>query len=108
MGDARHARDPFGLALTPYIPKLLCNHIRNKVARAAESEADVVAHLAMSSVSFKGAAMLVDISGFSVFAAQMCGKGVKGLNDLHSATNGFLGYFVNTVYEHGGDGTKTF
>lgn len=51
-----------------------------------------------------GACMLVDISGFSKFSASMCLLGVDGLDRLRNVTNGFLGYFVNLVYEFGGDG----
>ena len=34
----------------------------------------------------------------------MCSRGVTGLDDLHSATNEFLGHFVDVVYESKGDG----
>lgn len=54
--------------------------------------------------SFTGACMLADISGFSKFSGEMCQKGVRGLDDLREATNGFLGYFVEVVYEYKGDG----
>ncbi len=56
------------------------------------------------SLSFFGACMLVDISGFSKFSGAMCSKGVGGLDELRKATNGFLGHFVETVYEFNGDG----
>ena len=55
-------------------------------------------------LSFSGACMLVDISGFSKFSGAMCSKGVTGLDELRKATNGFLGHFVKTVYEYNGDG----
>jgi hypothetical protein len=54
--------------------------------------------------TFVGSCMLVDISGFSKFSAAMCSKGVKGLDDLRNVTNGLLGQFVKSVYEHEGDG----
>ena len=34
----------------------------------------------------------------------MCSQGPSGLDDLHSATNEFLGHFVDVVYKHRGDG----
>lgn len=55
-------------------------------------------------LTFRGACMLADISGFSKFSGAMCSKGVSGLDDLREATNGFLGYFVKQVYEYQGDG----
>lgn len=36
----------------------------------------------------------------------MCAKGASGLDDLHSATNEFLGHFVDVVYKYKGDGKK--
>lgn len=56
------------------------------------------------SVSFESAVLLADISGFSKFAGTLCSLGKKGLDDLHKVTSEFLGLFVRTVYEHGGDG----
>ena len=41
--------------------------------------------------------------GFSKFSGAMCSRGVTGLDDLHSATNEFLGHFVDVVYESKGD-----
>ena len=34
----------------------------------------------------------------------MCARGVTGLDDLHTATNEFLGHFVDVVYQFQGDG----
>jgi hypothetical protein len=56
------------------------------------------------SITFTGACMLADISGFSKFSGAMCLKGVSGLDELREATNGFLGHIVKTVYEFNGDG----
>jgi hypothetical protein len=103
--------------ITSFVPNILLNHIRTVCGGDFDGEDDKVREeeggdtaplspLRVSSTSFQGAAMLVDISGFSTFAGKMCSKGVKGLNDLHGATNGFLGYFVDTVAEYGGDGKK--
>jgi class 3 adenylate cyclase len=47
--------------------------------------------------------MLADISGFSQFSGDMCSKGVNGLDTLHTATNEFLGHFVDVVYRFKGD-----
>jgi hypothetical protein len=60
------------------------------------------------SYSFVGCCMLVDISGFSKFSAAKCSKGVKGLDELRTITNGLLGQFVKSVYEHEGDGKRLF
>jgi class 3 adenylate cyclase len=59
-------------------------------------------------LTFRGACMLADISGFSKFSGAMCSKGVSGLDDLREATNGFLGYFVKQVYEYEGDGKLVY
>lgn len=56
------------------------------------------------SITFTGACMLADISGFSKFSGAMCLKGVSGLDELREATNGFLGHIVKIVYEFHGDG----
>jgi hypothetical protein len=53
---------------------------------------------------FDGAVLLADISGFSKFAGEMCTRGAKGLDVLHKVTSGFLGHFVQTVYDFDGDG----
>jgi hypothetical protein len=58
------------------------------------------------SITFTGACMLADISGFSKFSGAMCSKGVSGLDELREATNGFLGHIVKTVYEFNGDGKQ--
>ena len=42
-----------------------------------------------------------------IFSGAMCSRGVTGLDDLHSATNEFLGHFVDVVYESKGDGKFT-
>ena len=42
--------------------------------------------------------------GFSEFSGAMCARGVTGLDDLHTATNEFLGHFVDVVYQFQGDG----
>lgn len=80
-----------------YLPDTLIHHLTNS------NTSDI------SCSTFTGAALLIDISGFSAFAANMCSKekGVKGLNDLHDATNVFLGHLVTSVYRYGGDG-KSF
>eukprot|EP00981_Chlorochromonas_danica_P003669 scaffold681_cov173-Ochromonas_danica.AAC.32 len=51
----------------------------------------------------RGACMLADISGFSAYSGLMCSRGVTGLDELRSVTNGLLGHFVQTVYNFGGD-----
>ena len=59
--------------------------------------------LETSKSTFHAACMLVDISGFSSFSGSMCSKGVVGLDDLHKATDGFLGHFVDVVHMYDGD-----
>lgn len=74
-----------------FLPDILVKHLTKNVGDISCSR-------------FYGAALLVDISGFSTFAATMCSKGVKGLDELHDATNVFLGNLVLLVYQYGGDG----
>lgn len=82
--------------IVSFLPDLLVNHLTNSLV--IEQSGDI------SCSTFFGAALLVDISGFSMFAAEKCSHGVAGLNDLHDATNGFLGHLVHIVYRYGGDG----
>ena len=48
--------------------------------------------------------ILILVLGFSKFSGALCARGVTGLDDLHSATNEFLGHFVDVVYQFKGDG----
>jgi hypothetical protein len=75
---------------------------RNSSNMAAHVAAVAAAHV--RSITFTGACMLADISGFSKFSGAMCSKGVSGLDDLREATNGFLGHIVKIVYDFHGDG----
>lgn len=54
-------------------------------------------------MSFAGACMLADISGFTKMSAKFCERGLEGLDDLHHATSGFLDRYVQIVYSRGGD-----
>ena len=56
------------------------------------------------STPIQAVCMLCDISGFSKFSGQLCALGVNGLKQVHQATTDFLGYFVDVIYKHGGDG----
>ena len=56
------------------------------------------------SISFTGACLLADISGFTKMSAKFCDQGLRGLDDLHRNTSGILGQYVQIVYAHGGDG----
>ena len=78
--------------IASFCPDVLLKHLK-------ENPLDSV-----SSSSFTAAVMLVDISGFSIFSGQLCAQGVNGLKLVHKATNDFLGYFVDVVYQYGGDG----
>lgn len=78
-------------------------HVVSPRAAPANSEAALAA-AEVRSITFTGACMLADISGFSKFSGAMCSKGVSGLDELREATNGFLGHIVKTVYEFNGDG----
>lgn len=80
-----------------FLPNVLLAELKLAISSSDTSEEII-------SYSFRGAALLADISGFSTFAGTMCSRGVRGLNDLHEVTNGFLGHFVNIVYRYGGDG----
>lgn len=97
LGDAQGADQ-----ILSFCPDTLLTYLRNNPVVSGSGTEGV------RSFSFKGACMLADISGFSKFSGAMCSKGVSGLDDLREATNGFLGHFVKTVYEHHGDGKCCF
>jgi len=82
--------------ILPFCPDILVNYLKKQPITSSTKEP--------RRLTFKGACMLADISGFSKFSGAMCSKGVSGLDDLREATNGFLGYFVKQVYEYEGDG----
>lgn len=82
--------------ILPFCPDILVNYLKKQPITSASKDP--------RRLTFKGACMLADISGFSKFSGAMCSKGVSGLDDLREATNGFLGYFVKQVYEYEGDG----
>jgi hypothetical protein len=86
--------------IVPYCPDLLIDYFRKHPDKLKSSESYCI--------TFNGACMLADISGFSKFSGAMCSKGVSGLDDLREATNGFLGHFVKTVYEYDGDGENCY
>eukprot|EP01032_Pedospumella_encystans_P010797 gene10797-12592_t len=81
--------------ILPFCPDILVNYLKKQPITSSTKEP--------RRLTFKGACMLADISGFSKFSGAMCSKGVSGLDDLREATNGFLGYFVKQVYEYEGD-----
>jgi hypothetical protein len=78
-----------------FLPNLLLSHLSRRPPQSI---------LGVSCSTFEGACMLADISGFSKFSGSMCSKGLAGLDDLHTATNAFLGHFVDIVYRYRGDG----
>jgi hypothetical protein len=82
--------------ILPFCPDILAEYLKRHPIKSGCLEP--------RRISFSGACMLADISGFSKFSGAMCSKGVSGLDDLREATNGFLGYFVKQVYEFEGDG----
>lgn len=82
--------------ILPFCPDVLVTYLRKHPITGSGS--------GPRRLTFQGACMLADISGFSKFSGAMCSKGVSGLDDLREATNGFLGYFVKQVYEYQGDG----
>ena len=82
--------------ILPFCPDVLVNYLKKQPITNESS--------GPRRLTFRGACMLADISGFSKFSGAMCSKGVSGLDDLREATNGFLGYFVKQVYEYKGDG----
>ncbi len=45
----------------------------------------------------------MDISGFTRVSGQYCAKGKDGIDDLQTATNGYMGQLVNIIYDHEGD-----
>lgn len=78
--------------ITPFVSDMVINALRSRPLTEPFSH------------SINGACMLADISGFSAYSGLMCSRGVTGLDELRSVTNGLLGHFVHTVYEFGGDG----
>jgi hypothetical protein len=80
-----------------FCPNLLLSHLSTRPPE------DI---MQVSCTSFEGACMLADISGFSKFSGAMCSLGLAGLDDLHTATNEFLGHFVDIVYQYRGDGKR--
>ena len=82
--------------ILPFCPDILVTYLKKQPILNGERDP--------RRLTFTGACMLADISGFSKFSGAMCSKGVSGLDDLREATNGFLGYFVKQVYEYEGDG----
>lgn len=60
--------------------------------------------ISVRSISFPATCLVADISGFTKLSSTFSSKGSAGLDELHQHTNGFLGHFVNIVYEHNGDG----
>lgn len=58
-------------------------------------------------INLKGAILMADISGFSKFSGEMCARGLAGIDKLTEITNGFLGHFVQAVYDFKGDGKAT-
>lgn len=54
------------------------------------------------SFTFKGIALLVDISGFTRLSGQYCELGKNGIDDLQRATNGYMGRLVEVIYFYGG------
>ena len=87
--------------LIAFVPNLLIEHFQSISLVKPLRNSDI----SVSTSSMIGAVMLADISGFSKFAAEMCSQGVRGLNDLHVATNEFLGHIIESIYSYGGDGT---
>jgi hypothetical protein len=93
----------------PFCPDILVDFIHeNEGKEEAEASAKDEHRSQVRSFTFQGACVLADISGFSSFSGAMCLKGVNGLDELREATNGFLGHFVQLVYEFGGDGMYWF
>lgn len=53
-----------------------------------------------------GVCLLADISGFTRLSGAFCARGKDGLDGLQSATSGYMGSLVNTIYSFGGDVIK--
>lgn len=92
-----HISNSAGLEqLLSFCPNIVLEHL--KKVETLESAAKA------TRIEFQGSCMLVDISGFTKFSSQMCARGVAGLDDLRKVTDDFLGFYVHTIYEFGGDG----
>lgn len=57
------------------------------------------------SISFRGACLLADISGFTKLSGKFSSRGSAGLEELHATASDYLGKFAKIVYAHGGDGS---
>lgn len=91
--------------IVPFCPDMLLSYLRHNQFPPTDLKASSFKNIdSVPCISFTGACMLVDISGFSKFSGAMCSKGVHGLDELRHATNGFLGHFVRIVYDFDGDG----
>ena len=54
----------------------------------------------------RGVCLLADISGFTRLSGAFCARGKDGLDGLQSATSGYMGSLVDTIYRFGGDVIK--
>eukprot|EP01031_Cornospumella_fuschlensis_P038403 gene38403-46672_t len=79
--------------IMPFCPDIVVSMIKERNCQIKKPFAHV----------FTGVCLLADISGFSKYSGEMCSKGVSGLDELRSVTNGLLDNFVETVYKFGGD-----
>ena len=87
-------------AISSFVPKTLLNIlIENLVAQKAES-------LRPFSTDFWGVCLLADISEFTRLSGAFCARGKDGLDDLQSATSGYMGSLVDKIYSYGGDVIK--
>jgi Adenylate and Guanylate cyclase catalytic domain len=87
-------------ALSSFVPNTL---MRTLISNTANKNVD---KLQPYSTNFTGICLLADISDFTRLSGVFCARGKDGLDDLQSATSGYMGSLVDTIYSYGGDVIK--
>lgn len=87
-------------AISSFVPNTLRKTLINNL------DNQKVAALRPFSTSFHGICLLADISEFTQLSGIFCARGKDGLDDLQSATSGYMGSLVDTIYSCGGDVIK--
>eukprot|EP00596_Hydrurales_sp_CCMP1899_P000490 CAMPEP_0119052624 /NCGR_PEP_ID=MMETSP1177-20130426/73860_1 /TAXON_ID=2985 /ORGANISM="Ochromonas sp, Strain CCMP1899" /LENGTH=531 /DNA_ID=CAMNT_0007032261 /DNA_START=284 /DNA_END=1876 /DNA_ORIENTATION=+ len=83
-------------AISSFVPTFLLTKLVSEEGTAMRPHSQTI----------RGACLLADISGFTRLSGEFCAKGKDGLDDLQSATSGYMGSLVNTISNYGGDVIK--
>lgn len=87
-------------ALSSFVPSTLLRTLIGNIAIKSMEP------LRPYSNNFSGICLLADISDFTRLSGVFCARGKDGLDDLQSATSGYMGSLVDTIYSFGGDVIK--